>query len=329
MHQLEKRFENWWFYDFKDLLKNFVYKRSDEAFARGDAGHDAIKTREDLERRAAYMREKFIEALGGLPPGDTPLNPKITGRIDCDGFRIEKVIFESRPRTYVTANMYIPGGITAPRGAVLFLCGHHEQAKHADEYQVVCRYLVKAGLVVLAQDPIGQGERLSYYDKETGKTRVAWGVREHDYAGCQCWPMGDCIARYFVHDAMRGIDYLCTRPEVDPSRIGVTGNSGGGTQTSLMMMCDPRIAAAAPATFLMNCQANMYTGIPQDSEQLWPGLTAIGFDHEDILISHEEWIKKTCASGRAVMVLDTSGVGFMSPRQFNYAPVNKLLGAIF
>ncbi|NSW91442.1 MAG: prolyl oligopeptidase family serine peptidase [Firmicutes bacterium] len=285
MQELEKYYENWWIYDFKDQLKRFIYKRSDEAFAQGDIFRDAIKTREELEKRAAYMREKFIESIGGLPPGDTPLNPRITGIIDCDGFRIEKVFFESRPGTYVTANLYIPDGITSPRGAVLFLCGHHKQAKHTDEYQVVCRYLVRAGLVVLAQDPIGQGERLSYYDKATGKTNVDWGVIEHDYAGCQCWPLGDGIARYFVHDAMRGIDYLCTRPEVDPSKIGVTGNSGGGTQTALMMMCDPRIAAAAPATFLMNRQTYMYTDMPQDSEQIWPGLTARGFDHEDILIS--------------------------------------------
>ena len=285
MKELEKYYENWWLYNFKDQLKNFIYKRSEEAFVRGDAARDTIRSKEEVEKRTAYMREKFIESLGGLPLSDTPLNPIIAGTLTCDGFRIEKIIFKSRPRTYVTANLYVPEGITSPGGAVLFLSGHHEQAKHQDEYQIVCRYLVKAGLVVLAQDPIGQGERFSYYDKITGKTNVDWGVPEHDYAGCQCWPLGDGLARYFVHDAMRGIDYLCTRPEVDPARIGVTGNSGGGTQTTLMMMCDPRITAAAPATFLMNRQTYIYTDMPQDSEQLWPGLTAKGFDHEDILIS--------------------------------------------
>lgn len=285
IQQLEVYFQNWWLYDFKDQLKNFIYKQSEEAFARGDRARDQIKSIDEVQKRISNIREKLIDSLGGLPPSDTPLNPKITGTIKCDGFRIEKVIFESRPKNYVTANLYIPDNITSPRGAVLFLSGHIKEAKHSEEYQIVCRYLVKAGLVVLSQDPIGQGERFSYYDKSAGKAIVNWGTGEHDYAGSQCWLLGDAIARYFVHDAMRGIDYLCTRPEVDPTKIGVTGNSGGGTQTSLVMMCDPRIAAAAPATFIMNRRTFLYTDNPQDSEQIWPGFTEQGFDHEDILIS--------------------------------------------
>lgn len=274
-----------YFFDVKDQLRRFVYGRSEEAFAKGDSDRDAVKTPQELEERVSFMRRKFVEGLGGLPSMNTPLNPRIVGTIECDGFRIEKVIFESRPGTFVTANLYIPDGMTSPGGAVLFVCGHHMQAKHADEYQIVCRYLVKAGLVVLAQDPVGQGERFSYFESSIKNTTVEWGVREHDYAGTQCWPLGDGIARYFVHDAMRGIDYLCTRPEVDPSRIGITGNSGGGTQSCLMMMCDTRLAAAAPATFLMNRQSYMYTGMAQDSEQIWPGMSAFGFDHEDILMA--------------------------------------------
>jgi len=117
-----------------------------------------------------------------------------------------------------------------------------------------------------------------------GTTTVRWGSGEHDYAGIQCLPLGQSIARYFVHDAMRGIDYLLTRPEVDMNKLGVTGNSGGGTQTSLMMVCDERIAAAAPATYLMSANGWMHTGGAQDLEQIWPGMTAAGFEHEDMLL---------------------------------------------
>ena len=271
-------------YDAGDQLKSHIYKRSEDAFAMGDLARDAITSAEQIEARQRFIRESFIDCLGGLPSSDTPLNARVVGTIECDGFRIEKIVYESRPDTFVTANLYVPDGVSSPRGAVLFLCGHHEQAKHCEEYQIVCRYLVKSGLIVLAQDPIGQGERFSYFEKSLGGTTVDWGVREHDHAGNMCWPLGDGIARYFVHDAMRGIDYLLTRPEVDPSKIGVTGNSGGGTQTSLMMICDPRIAAAAPTTFIMNRQSYMHTGQAQDSEQIWPGMTALGFDHEDILL---------------------------------------------
>jgi hypothetical protein len=76
------------------------------------------------------MREKFIHAIGGLPPSDTPLNAKVMGVVKCEGYKIEKIIFESRPKTFVTANLYIPDDIKSPRGAVLFLCGHHEKAKN-------------------------------------------------------------------------------------------------------------------------------------------------------------------------------------------------------
>ncbi|MDO8685292.1 MAG: prolyl oligopeptidase family serine peptidase, partial [Clostridiales bacterium] len=285
IQELERVSPSDYFYNVKDQLKRFVYNRSSEAFDVGDAARDAIKSTGEIETRQTYMRAKFIKAIGGLPSSDSPLNPKLVGTVDCDGFRIEKIIYESRTKTFVTANLYIPDGISSPIGAVLFLCGHSEQAKHTGEYQIVCQYLVRSGLVVLAQDPVGQGERLSYYEKNLGTTTFNWGTGEHDYAGSQCWPLGDGLARYFVHDAMRGIDYLRTRPEVEPDRIGVTGNSGGGTQTSLMMIFDPRIAAAAPATFIMNRRTYMYTDGAQDAEQVWSGMTALGFDHEDILMA--------------------------------------------
>jgi hypothetical protein len=271
-------------YDVKDQLKRFIYNRACEAFASGDKARDNISCIDELEQRKAFIRGKLIEGIGGLPSKGTPLNARITGTVKQNGYRIEKVIYESRPCTYVTANMYIPDHVKTPSAAVLFLSGHHEEAKHHPEYQTVCQYLVHSGLIVLAQDPVGQGERFSYYEEQLKGNTVEWGVEEHTYAGIQCYPLGDAITRYFIHDAMRSIDYLCTRPEVDPNRIGVTGNSGGGTQTALMMMCDDRIAAAAPGTFIMNRESFMFSGMPQDSEQIWPGMTACGFDHEDILM---------------------------------------------
>ncbi|MCC6443869.1 MAG: acetylxylan esterase [Armatimonadetes bacterium] len=274
-----------YYYDVHDQLKNFVYRRQEEMFAIGDAARDALTAPEAVQVRQKAIREHFAASLGGLPPMGTPLEARTVGTVEGKGFHIEKIFFQSRPKHYVTANLYVPESLTGPRGAVLFLSGHHMEAKHVEEYQIICQYLVHAGLVVLAQDPIGQGERFSYYEAALSDTTVTWGVPEHEYAGRQCLPLGDAIARYFLHDAMRGVDYLMSRPEVDGNRIGVTGNSGGGTQTSLMMLGDPRIAAAAPTTFLMNRQTYMYTGGAQDAEQIWPGFTAKGFDHEDIVLA--------------------------------------------
>lgn len=266
-------------------LKDYIYERSRRYFAIGDAQRDALQSPAALRQRQERIRKTVIANLGGLPASDTPLNARMTGTVEGEGFRIEKVIFESRPRNYVTANLYLPAQHTGRTGAVLFLSGHHDAGKAFPEHQNVCQTLVKAGLVVLAQDPVGQGERSSYYDPATKRTDIAVGPLEHDYAGAQCRFLGDTLARYMLHDAMRGIDYLISRPEVDPAKIGVTGNSGGGTQTSLMMLTEPRIAAAAPATFITSRDAYQRTGQAQDAEQIWPGFTAAGFDHEDILLA--------------------------------------------
>lgn len=282
IRHLEKRTIS--LHDVKHQFKSFVYEISEKEFEKGDRARDGISDTKQLEARNKWMREKFIESMGGLPSLGEPLNSKVMGVVRGEGYRIEKIVFESRPSVYVTSNLYIPDSVKTPTGAVLFLCGHHDQAKHAEEYQIVCQYLVNAGLIVLAVDPVGQGERFSYYEPQWKKSIVRCGTQEHDYAGSQCLPLGDGIARYFVHDAMRAVDYLISRPEVDAQNIGVTGNSGGGTQTSLMMMCDPRIAAAAPATFVMNRQTYLYTNQAQDAEQIWNGMTKLGFDHEDILM---------------------------------------------
>lgn len=273
------------FYDVKNQLIREVYNRSADSFSLGRKMKDSLMSPEDLKMHNAFMREKLIRALGGLPENTGALNDRITGIVQCEGCRIEKVVFEARPKVYVTANVYVPDAVSSSRGAVLFLCGHHDSAKHAEVYQKVCRYIAKTGLIVMAADPTGQGERSDYYERSIGSPTIRCGSTEHDYVGNQCWFLGKGLARYFIHDAMRAIDYLCSRKDVDPGRIGVTGSSGGGMQTGLMMVCDPRIAAAAPAAFITSRESYMLAGGAQDCEQIWPGMTALGFDHEDILIS--------------------------------------------
>ncbi|WP_199614005.1 alpha/beta hydrolase family protein [Paenibacillus alkalitolerans] len=271
-------------FDIKSQLPRWIHDAALKAAESGERARAEVKDIAGLKRRQQVIREGIERCLGGLPPLDTPLNPRITGVIQGNGFRIEKVIFESRPRVYVTANLYVPDGISGPRGAVMLLCGHREQAKHCDEYQTPCHYLVHSGLVVLAVDPIGQGERFGYYDP-VEKHAPMTSVTEHEQVGRQCLPLGDNLARYMLHDAVRAIDYLCSRPEVDPARIGVCGHSGGGTQTSLVMMYDSRIAAAAPGGFIMNRPYFLMTGKAQDAEQKWPGFSALGLDHEDIVMA--------------------------------------------
>lgn len=271
-------------FDVKSQLPRWVYESAMRAAEKGEQARSAIKDVSELKQRQQEIREGLERCIGGMPSSDTPLNPRVTGTVEGNGFRVEKVIFEPRPHVYATANLYVPNGLTEPRGAVLLLCGHREQAKHCDEYQTVCHYMVHSGLVVMSLDPIGQGERFGFYDPESKQAPMT-SVTEHENVGRQCMPLGDSLARYMLHDAVRAIDYLCTRPEVDPNRIGVTGHSGGGTQTSLVMMYDHRIAAAAPGGFIMNRPYFLLTGKAQDAEQKWPGFSALGFDHEDIVMA--------------------------------------------
>lgn len=274
------------YYDFGDQLKRYVYGALEREIRRGASEKDAIVGSADLpalEARKERLRERMLTAIGGLPSCADDLHARVTGTVKADGYRMEKIIFTARPGVYVTGNLYVPDGLQEKTAAVLFVCGHAQLAKAHPAYQRVCHLLAMAGMVALIIDPVGQGERFSYLD-ESGAMQVEWGCPEHDHVGAQTIMAGYSSARYFVHDAMRAVDYLCSRPEVDNSRIGVTGSSGGGTQTALMMMLDGRIAAAAPGTFISSLEAIMRSGIVQDAEQIWNGLAEEGFDHDDILL---------------------------------------------
>ncbi|MBP1991939.1 alpha/beta hydrolase family protein [Paenibacillus eucommiae] len=273
------------YYDTANQLRDHVYNRSKAAFAKGRLAREAIADKEQLMERQQYIRTAFLKGMGELPGSDSPLEARVTNTLQAAGYRIENIIFESRPGHMVTANFYIPDGLALPGAAVLFLCGHDDNAKQSDEYQTVCQYLVQAGLLVFAMDPIGQGERQNYYEADLEKVLIEGPTTDHEYAGVQSLLLGKPLAGYFLHDAMRALDYLSERAEVDPKRIGVTGNSGGGMQTAMLMLADPRIAAAAPATFIMDREIYMLAGQAQDAEQIWPGFSSHGLDHEDILLA--------------------------------------------
>lgn len=272
-------------YDTQDQLKRHIYDRADRAFARGDDERDRITTKDRLRERQQAMRSAFLHAIGGIPEREAAMNAVVVGKVRAEGYHIENIVYESLPGYRVTSNLYLPDHADAasPCPAVLFLCGHEYGGKHNEYYHRVILRFVEAGLAVFAIDPPGQGERIGGFRDEQGG-RV-WGTGEHQRVGIRSYALGESVARYFILDAMRAIDYLETRRELDAGRVAVTGNSGGGTQTAMMMVCDERIAAAAPGTFIMNRQSYMHAGGVQDAEQIWPGLTALGFDHEDLLLS--------------------------------------------
>ncbi|MEA4822608.1 MAG: hypothetical protein VB111_00640 [Clostridiaceae bacterium] len=271
-------------YYLNDKLPSHVLGRSARAFDEAEVRRNAISSPEELAAYAEDMRSRFIDALGGIPyDPEIPLHAEVTGIIHGDVFDIEKVIYQSRPSVYVTANLYIPHERRTPCGAVLFNPGHSNEGKTYTRYQGVARSIASAGLIVLLVDPVGQGERHSYIEPSVNAEMQAGCTSDHQYAGHQIMLTGDAPVRYFIADARRGIDYLLTRPEVDPDAIGLTGSSGGGTMTCNMMVCEPRAKAAAPGTFLTTRRAILYSGQPQDAEQIWMGKPGFVFDHQDVL----------------------------------------------
>ncbi len=228
------------------------------------------------------FRAAFLKGLGGLPER-TPLNARVTGTLQRDGYRVEKIVFESQPGFHVTANLYLPTTGAAPYPAILFPIGHEPGAKAYPVWQQILATFARRGYVALTWDQNGQGERIQHWDEALQNSKVAPSTTEHTIMGIQCLAVGDSLARYTIWDATRALDYLLSRPEVDKSRIGLTGNSGGGTHTAYLGALDPRIHVAAPSCFITSWQRLLDTIGPQDAEQCIPGFLANGFEHADFI----------------------------------------------
>jgi len=241
----------------------------------------SLKTKADAEAYVRSVQERIRESFGPYPE-KTPLKARITGVVERDAYRIEKVIFESRPEFLVTANLYIPKGRKFPLPGVVGTCGHSTNGKCAEAYQSFAQGLARMGYVVLIYDPIGQGERLQYPD-ENLKSRIGVGVREHLHAGNQQFLVGEFFGTWRAWDGMRALDYLLTRDEVDPKHVGVTGNSGGGTMTTWLCGVELRWTMAAPSCFVTTFRRNMENELPADTEQCPPRALALGLDHADFL----------------------------------------------
>ena len=221
--------------------------QTEMAWRQDDARRAAlarIRTEADLLRLQGELRTKLLRMLGGLPSTRTPLNAQVTGQIPMTGFHIEKVVFESLPGIFVTALVYIPDGGRKHHPAVLVASGHSANGKAY--YQALCQRLAARGYVVISWDPVGQGERSQFWDAAARKSRYNLICGEHAVLGNLAYLAGANIARWEVWDGMRALDYLLTRPEVDPARISITGTSGGGFQAAIdrrARFADPRRGA--------------------------------------------------------------------------------------
>jgi len=203
---------------------------------------DGVTNRQQWEARGPELQQQYLEMLGLWPmPERTPLEAKITGTLEREeGFRVEKLHFQSRPRLYVTGNLYLPKdakpGDKLP--AVLYVCGHSGRGRDGNKtaFQHHGMWFATHGYACLIIDTLQLGEIGAIHHGTYRENRWWWQARGYTPAGVECW------------NGMRAIDYLQSRPEVDPDRIAVTGISGGGAATFWIAAADERVKVAVPVS---------------------------------------------------------------------------------
>ena len=270
--------------EINQMLPRYLRAKAERQLAQRRDAVGRISNQRDLDARRKLIREKLVRELGGFPE-KTPLNARLVGTLDFPTHKVEKIIFESQPGFQVTANLYLPKTGIAPHPAILFPLGHEQGAKAHEAWQYVLVTFARRGYVCLAWDTIGQGERIQHWDDDFLDGKLVRSTTEHTMLGLQTLLNGDALARYTVWDGIRALDYLLSRPEVDPKRVGVTGNSGGGTHTAYLAALDDRFAAAAPSCYITSWSRLLSTIGPQDAEQCLPPFLADGLDHGDFILA--------------------------------------------
>lgn len=258
---------------------------------KAPASVDAWKKQRDRIKRGLET------AWGAFPKDAADLAPRGFGELKREGYRVEKVAFQTFPDMWMTANLYLPDG-AKKAATVLCVHGHWKHAKQEPTVQARCIGLAKLGFVVLCVDAMGAGERA------IGK---ALGEYHGEMTATTLWPAGIALSGLQVYENMRAVDYLATRPEADVERIGITGASGGGNQTMYAGAYDERFKAVVPVCSVGNYQA--YLGAACCMCEVVPG--ALTFT--------EEWGILSMVAPRALMVINAS----RDARQFSIAEAQK------
>ena len=265
--------------DYSQCLPDHLRELALRAYAARNREIAKLTTAEAIRARQKWARATFLK-LSGERPERTPLNTHSFGTIERDGYKIEKMLYESVPELHIPANLYIPTTGKPPYPGVLFQMGHTANGKAANTYQWCCQGLARLGFLVLGFDPMGQGERIYYPGSTLTRTRLLSSDDEHTTPGRQMLLMGDTCSRLQLWDAIRSLDYLAAHPLVDPKRLGATGQSGGATLTMLLAAADDRLAAAAVMmgnTENFACADFNPPGSADDAEQNLVGGAPLGF----------------------------------------------------
>ncbi len=280
----------------REYLLGEIDRHLDELYEAEDERLAEPVDTDTIEAWQTNLREEFMEAIGGLPDTDTPLNAEVTHAVERDGFIVEKVIYESMPGVHVSAALFLPDDpqFEPPYPGILLPCGHSRTGKGSELYQSGAALAALHGMAALVFDPLDQGERHQLLDEDGDS--IIWGTHAHSALGVGAIFLGHNTARFMIHDMVRSLDYMEERPDIDGERLGAMGNSGGGTQTSYIMALDERIKAAAPSCYITSFDRLVNTIGPQDSEQNIFGQLAWGMDHAEYLTMRAPMPVMVCAA---------------------------------
>ena len=268
--------------DYSRCLPDFARAQAERAYTLRNSAIAKLTTESAIRERQRWVTRTFWELNGGMPER-TPLNARTVGSFDREGYRVEKVVYESQPNFLISGNLYIPTTGRPPFPGVLMQAGHTLNGKAG--YQRICQWLARFGYLVLSFDPMGQGERTYYPGPTPYRSRVG-ADEEHTRPGRQMLLKGDSSMRMQTWDAVRSLDYLAAHPLVDPKRLASTGQSGGGTNTMLLAAVDDRLVAAAVSCGNIEniaCADFNPPGSTDDGEQNIVGGGPVGFDRWDLL----------------------------------------------
>lgn len=272
------------------MMEDYLTQIVNHQFLARDKLLASLKTPEDWKGHIRKIRDFVVRSTGPLPER-TPLNARITGRIEREDYRVEMILFESRPDFLVSGNLYLPKGFRGPRPAVLNVIGHYSSGKRAEHVQRRCISQAKKGFVAFAIDGIGQGDRQIFeYSSDFRKRPLAssnpiGGV--HKTIGLQAFLSGTHSFNIMVWDAIRAVDYLVSRPEVNADEIAVTGASGGGMMSTYILPFEERIKVAVPTCNPTTYSYHAHLPKGSDHENVFFGCFAAGIDMRgDLLLTH-------------------------------------------
>jgi dienelactone hydrolase len=209
--------------------------------------YDGAKTKAEWEAKRPRLKRELFQMLGLWPvPERSPLDARITGTLERErGVLIERIHFQSKPGLYVTGNLYRPKQVEGRLPAILYVCGHAGRGLDGNKtaFQDHGMWFARNGYVALLIDTLQLGEVAGVHHGTYNLGRMWWQAAGYTPAGVECW------------NGIRAIDYLTSRQDVDPARIGVTGISGGGATTFWIAATDDRVACAVPVSGMSDLES--------------------------------------------------------------------------